>query len=119
MSAKKVSITFDFPVRWRLIANGERVIEQTGPDEIQVDVREGEIKGESWLQELGKIFDEAKRELHQSRRRKGQGVADFESRRSLKMWDQNTNREGNRAANKSSSDEKLGMNRDEPHKRAS
>jgi hypothetical protein len=116
MRAKKVSITFDFPVRWKLIANGERVIEQTGPDEIEVEVRDATIEGESWLQELSKIFDEAKRELRQSRRRKGQGVADFESRRSLKAWDQNTNREGNRAANKSSDDKKLGTNHDEPHK---
>lgn len=116
MSAKKVLITFDFPVRWKLIANGERVIEQTGLDEVEVEVREAAVEGESWLQELGKIFDEAKRELRQSRRRKGQGVADFESRRSLKMWDQNTNREGNRAANNSSGDEKLGMNRHESHK---
>lgn len=108
MNAKKVSITFDFSVRWKLIANGERVIEQRGPDEVEVELLDAAIEGESWVQELGRIFDEAKRELRQSKRRKGQGVADFESRRSLKTWDQYTNREGNRAANKSSGDEKLG-----------
>lgn len=94
---KKTSITLSWPIRWKRIANGERIIEQTGPDEIEVDVREGEIKGESWLQELNRFLNEAERELRTSRCRKGQGVVDFDSRRSHKRWDQKTT-EGNKAS---------------------
>ena len=36
----KVSIALDVPIRFKRITNGERVIEQTGPDENEIDVRE-------------------------------------------------------------------------------
>jgi len=66
--SKKASITLTWPVRWKRIANGEKIIEQTGPDEIEVDVREGEIEGESWIQALVRLFAEAERETRKSRR---------------------------------------------------
>ena len=44
----KASITLSWPIRWKRIANGEKIVEQTGPDEIEVDVREGEMSGEGW-----------------------------------------------------------------------
>ena len=48
--AQKVSITLNIPVRYRRIANGEKIIEQTGPEEIEVDISEGEA--ESWIRAL-------------------------------------------------------------------
>lgn len=64
----KAAITLSWPIRWKRIANGEKIIEQAGPDEIEVDVREGEIKGESWLREISKLLDGAEREKRKSRR---------------------------------------------------
>lgn len=64
----KVSIALNWPIRWKRIANGEKVIEQTGSDEIEVDVREGEIEGESWIEALIRLFAEAERETRKSRR---------------------------------------------------
>lgn len=68
--SKKASITLSCPIRWQRIANGERIIEQTGPDEIEVDVREGAIDGESRFEKLIGLLDEAERELRASRARK-------------------------------------------------
>lgn len=43
----KASIALSWPICLKRIANGEKIIEQTGPDEVEMDVREGKIKGES------------------------------------------------------------------------
>lgn len=64
----KASITLIWPIHWKRIANGEKIIEQTGPDEIEVDVREGEMEGESWIEALVSLFAEAEREARKSRR---------------------------------------------------
>lgn len=57
----KASIALSWPVRWKCIANGEKVIEQTGPDEIEVDIRDGEMEGASWIEALIRLFAEAER----------------------------------------------------------
>lgn len=66
----KVSIALNVPVRFRRIMNGERVIEQTGPDENEVDVREGETEGEPRFEALIRLLDGAKREFRGSLARK-------------------------------------------------
>lgn len=66
----KVSIVLNVPVRFKRITNGERVIEQTGPDENEIDVREDETAGESRFEVLIRLLDEAERELRVSRARK-------------------------------------------------
>lgn len=62
----KVSIALDVPIRFKRITNGERVIEQTGPDENDVDVCEGETEGEPRFEMLIRLLDEAERELRRS-----------------------------------------------------
>jgi len=64
----EASIALTWPVRWKRIANGEKIIEQTGPDEFEVDVREGEMSGGSWIEALSRLFAEAEREMRKSRR---------------------------------------------------
>lgn len=64
----KASITLTWPIRWKRIANGEKIIEQTGPDEIEVDVREGEMEGASWIEALIRLFAEAELGTRKSRR---------------------------------------------------
>lgn len=76
-------ISLDIPVHFKLIANGERIIEQMGSDELDVDVRDGEVKGSSWIPELIRLFDEVERE------------GKFKSRRR-----QTTKRKNHREANK-------------------
>lgn len=66
----KVSIVLNVPVRFKRITNGERIIEQTGPDENEVDVREGETEGEPRFEALIRLLDEAERELRVIRARK-------------------------------------------------
>lgn len=66
----KISIALDIPVRFGRITNGERVIEQTGPDENEVDVREGETEGEARFEALIRLLDAAERELRVTRARK-------------------------------------------------
>lgn len=66
----EVSIALDVPIRFKRITNGERVIEQTGPDANEVDVREGETEGESRFGLLIRLLDEAERELRGRRARK-------------------------------------------------
>ena len=66
----KISIALDVPIRFKRITNGEKIIEQTGPDENEVDVREGETEGESRFEQLIRLLDEAERELRGSRARK-------------------------------------------------
>lgn len=67
---QKISISLDIPVCFKRIANGERVIEQTGPDKIEVGVREDEreTKGKSWIQELNELLNEAEREMRRNGR---------------------------------------------------
>lgn len=60
----KVSIALTWPIRWNRIANGEKIIEQTGLDEIDAAVREGE----SWIEALVRLVAEAEREMLKSRR---------------------------------------------------
>ena len=50
--SKKIAVTLTWPIRWKRVANGEKIIEQTGPDEIEVDVRDGEMEGPSWIEAL-------------------------------------------------------------------
>lgn len=50
------------------IANGEKIIEQIGPDDIEVQFREREVDDDSWLQELIMLLDEAEREMRKSKR---------------------------------------------------
>mgnify|MGYP001576453481 FL=1 len=66
----KVSIALDVPIRFKRITNGERVIEQTGPDENEIDVREDETEGGSRFEMLIRLLDEAERELRGRRARK-------------------------------------------------
>lgn len=65
---QKVFITLSIPIRFKRIANGEKIIEQTGPDEFEVDVRAGEMSGESWIEALSRLFAEAERKMRKSRR---------------------------------------------------
>lgn len=67
---EKVAITFDWPVRFERITNGERIIAQAGPDEIEVDVCEGEMSSESWIKELPRLFAETEHELRGNNVRK-------------------------------------------------
>ncbi|HVA65377.1 MAG TPA: hypothetical protein VNK24_00445 [Elusimicrobiota bacterium] len=90
MGTRKIAISLDIPICWNLIANGERIIEQAGPDSVDVEVREGSIDGESWLQALSRLLDEAEAELRRVGRRRRRAVADFDSRRSLNRRHQKT-----------------------------
>ncbi len=62
---EKAFITLEFLVRFRRVANDEKVVEQAGPDIINADVREGTMKGESWIRALLRLLDEATSELGQ------------------------------------------------------
>ncbi|MHB2026595.1 MAG: hypothetical protein ACYCPQ_08160 [Elusimicrobiota bacterium] len=79
MNKQKIMISLDFPVRWKLIANGERAIEQTGPDSIDVDVREGSVREESWIHTLPRLLDEAISEMRRrcEERRSGFQMTSF------------------------------------------
>ncbi|MBI4369686.1 MAG: hypothetical protein HY547_05615 [Elusimicrobia bacterium] len=68
--AMKVSIQLTIPIRFNQIANGERIIEQTGPDEIDVEIREDGFNGNSPLEEFHKLLDELEREVRRARARK-------------------------------------------------
>ncbi len=65
---EKVFITLEFLVRFKRIANGEKVIEQTGPDIINADVRADTMKRESWVRTLPRLLDEAASERRRRRR---------------------------------------------------
>ena len=64
----KVSIVLTWPVRWKRIGNGERVIEPNGLDEVEVDVRNGAIRGGSWVEALIRLFAEDELKMRKSRR---------------------------------------------------
>ena len=92
---QKVAIVLDFPVRFKKIANGERIIEQTGPDDFEVDVRAGEMSGESWIEALSRLFVEAEREMRKSRRGSANSRTKVQIPTTSKVRGQN-HREGNK-----------------------
>ena len=63
----KVSIRFSWPIRFERIQNGEKIIVQTGPDEYDVDVSGGDLKGESPLKQLHQLLDEHKRKIRREK----------------------------------------------------
>ena len=68
--AMKVSIQLTIPIRIKRIANGERIIEQTGPDEHEIDVFEGDADGESRIDQLHKMLDDGVREMRRMKTKK-------------------------------------------------
>ena len=61
--AMKISIRLSWPIRFERIRNGEKIVVQTGPDEFDVDVSEGELDGESPIVELNQLLNKEKRKL--------------------------------------------------------
>ena len=59
----KVSIQFSWPIRFKRIRNGEKIIVQIDPDEFNVDVFEGELKEGSPIKQLHQVLDEHKRKI--------------------------------------------------------
>lgn len=88
--AMKISIKFSWPIRFERIRNGEKVIVQSGPDEAEAEIREGEVKGKSPIVLLHKLLDEGKKEISKKRNRKGTRH-EFQSRRSLRRHTPNDN----------------------------
>ena len=84
----KVSIALDVPIRFKRITNGERVIEQTGPDENEIDVREDDTAASPGLS-AGPIARRGRTEPWEAGTEAGLSE-EFQSRRALRRWEQNT-----------------------------
>ena len=67
--AMKISIQLSCPIRFERIRNGEKIIVQSGPDEYEVEVSDGEMKGESRIVQLHKLLDEEKKLMRKERDR--------------------------------------------------
>ena len=67
--AMKISIQLSSPIRFEKIQNGEKIIVQTSPDEYEVEVSDGEMKGESRIVQLHKLLDEGKKLMRKERDR--------------------------------------------------
>ena len=65
----KISIQLSCPIRFEKIRNGEKIMVQTGPDEYEVEVSEGAMKGESRIVQLYKLLDEGKKLMRKERDR--------------------------------------------------
>jgi len=68
----KISITFSFPIKFGKIKNGEIVVEDVGPAEPIVNLLDGDIKGESPLQQVKALLDAAVQGIGESKRRNRQ-----------------------------------------------
>lgn len=77
----EIAITLAWPTEFKIIRSGERVVAASGPDEVTVEFREDRVAGDSWVAEIGSLFDEFEdsrwRELSKTRRalrRRGQNT---------------------------------------------
>jgi len=64
----KYSLTLHFPVEFVTIKNGERVIRDVGPAEIEVEVVDGEVQGESPLQKIENLLHTAAQNTREPKR---------------------------------------------------
>lgn len=63
----KISLTLNCPIEFKRIRDGEKVIVDKGLAEPIIELLEGDIEGESPLQQVNKLLDEYERELRRAR----------------------------------------------------